>query len=55
MAARRPRNRYAAPRHARVALALKRWLPDRVFNYFLARQSGVTADKLKSKTKEVKP
>jgi NAD(P)-dependent dehydrogenase (short-subunit alcohol dehydrogenase family) len=48
MAARRPRNRYAAPRHARVALALKRWLPDRVFNYFLARQSGVTAEKLKA-------
>jgi short-subunit dehydrogenase len=47
MAARRPRNRYAAPRHARVALALKRWLPDRVFNYLLARQSGVTADKAK--------
>jgi NAD(P)-dependent dehydrogenase (short-subunit alcohol dehydrogenase family) len=48
MAARSPRNRYAAPRHARVALALKRWLPDRVFNYFLARQSGVTAEKLKA-------
>ena len=45
LAARRPRNRYAAPRHARVALALKRWLPERVFNYFLARQSGVPADK----------
>lgn len=49
LTARRPRNRYAAPRHARIALALKRWLPDRVFNYILARQSGVTADKLKSK------
>ena len=48
MAARRPRPRYAAPRHARVALALKRWLPERVFNYLLARQSGVTAKKLKA-------
>jgi NAD(P)-dependent dehydrogenase (short-subunit alcohol dehydrogenase family) len=47
LTARRPRDRYAAPRHARVALALKRWLPDRVFNYLLARQSGVTAEKLK--------
>ncbi|HKP87252.1 MAG TPA: SDR family NAD(P)-dependent oxidoreductase, partial [Blastocatellia bacterium] len=26
----RPRNRYAAPRHARVALAAKRWLPERL-------------------------
>ena len=48
MAAERPRNRYAAPRHARVALALKRWLPERLFNYLLARQSGVSAEKLKA-------
>ena len=48
MTAARPRNRYAAPRHARVAIALKRWLPERLFNYLLARQSGVTTDKLKS-------
>jgi short-subunit dehydrogenase len=44
----RPRPRYAAPRHARLALALKRWLPARVFDFLLARQSGVTADRLKS-------
>ena len=51
MTAERPRNRYAAPRHARVAIALKRWLPERVFNYLLARQSGVSADKLKARAK----
>jgi NAD(P)-dependent dehydrogenase (short-subunit alcohol dehydrogenase family) len=48
MAAERPRNRYAAPRHARVALALKRWLPERLFNYLLVRQSGVSAEKMKA-------
>ncbi|HJQ67602.1 MAG TPA: SDR family NAD(P)-dependent oxidoreductase [Blastocatellia bacterium] len=47
MSARRPRNRYAGPRHARIALALKRWLPDSAFNYLLLRQAGVTANKLK--------
>lgn len=49
----RPRNRYAAPRHARVAIALKRWLPERLFNYLMARQSGVSADKLKANAKAV--
>jgi short-subunit dehydrogenase len=48
LAAPRPRARYAAPRHARLALALKRWLPARLFDYLLNRQSGVPADKLKS-------
>ena len=42
-----PRARYAAPRHARVFLALKRWLPERLFDYFVKRQSGISADKLK--------
>ena len=32
-----PRARYAAPRHARVALAAKRWLPARLFDYVLSR------------------
>jgi short-subunit dehydrogenase len=45
----RPRPRYAAPRHARVFLALKRWLPERLFDYFATRQSGVSAEKIKSK------
>jgi NAD(P)-dependent dehydrogenase (short-subunit alcohol dehydrogenase family) len=44
-----PRARYAAPRHARVALALKRFVPERFFDYFAARQSGVTPEKLKSR------
>jgi NAD(P)-dependent dehydrogenase (short-subunit alcohol dehydrogenase family) len=45
---RRPRNRYAAPLHARIALMLKRWLPERLFDYVLTRQSGVNMEKLKS-------
>ncbi|HVG18404.1 MAG TPA: SDR family NAD(P)-dependent oxidoreductase, partial [Blastocatellia bacterium] len=36
-----PRPRYAAPRHARLAIAAKRWLPARVFDYILDRQAGV--------------
>jgi short-subunit dehydrogenase len=44
----RPRARYAAPRHARVFIALKRWVPERLFDYVLSRQSGATADKLAS-------
>ncbi|HEV8482037.1 MAG TPA: SDR family NAD(P)-dependent oxidoreductase [Blastocatellia bacterium] len=46
-----PRARYAAPRHARVFLALKRWLPERLFDYFVRRQSGISADKLKTTEK----
>jgi len=48
LTAKHPRARYAAPRHARLALALRRWLPERVFEYLLSRQAGVTADKLKA-------
>ena len=47
----RPRARYAAPRHARIAIALRRWLPERLFDYLLSRQSGVSAEKLKEKEK----
>jgi short-subunit dehydrogenase len=43
LTARRPRARYAAPRHARVFLALKRFLPERAFDYLLNRQAGVSA------------
>jgi NAD(P)-dependent dehydrogenase (short-subunit alcohol dehydrogenase family) len=43
----RPRARYAAPKHAKLAIALKRWLPERVSDFILARQSGVRADKMK--------
>ena len=37
LAARNPRTRYAAPGHARFALAAKRILPARVFDYVLSR------------------
>ena len=46
----RPRLRYAAPRHARIFLALKRFLPERLFDYFLNRQAGITPDKIKADT-----
>ncbi|HET9530154.1 MAG TPA: SDR family NAD(P)-dependent oxidoreductase [Blastocatellia bacterium] len=42
LAAERPRPRYAAPGHARVFLALKRFMPERLFDYFLSRQTGVS-------------
>lgn len=44
----RPRARYAAPRHARLALALKRFLPARLFDYILNRQAGFDADAAKA-------
>jgi len=36
-----PRARYAAPFHAKLALALKRWLPSGLFETVLKRGSGV--------------
>jgi short-subunit dehydrogenase len=38
-----PRARYAAPLHAKLALALKRFLPSRVFDAIIRRQSGISA------------
>jgi short-subunit dehydrogenase len=49
LAAPHPRARYAAPRHARLLLALRRWLPERLFDYLVSRQSGVSAEKLKER------
>jgi short-subunit dehydrogenase len=48
LVAERPRARYAVPGHARLALALKWLLPDRVFDYLVNRQMGFTADRLKA-------
>lgn len=45
----RPRPRYAAPRHARLALVLKRLLPERLFDWVIARQSGVDTKKLQAR------
>jgi short-subunit dehydrogenase len=42
LTAERPRARYAGPRHARILISLKRFLPERVFDYFLSRQTGVS-------------
>jgi short-subunit dehydrogenase len=47
----RPRARYAAPRHARLAIAAKRWLPARLFDYVLDRQSGIDREKLNREAK----
>jgi short-subunit dehydrogenase len=47
----RPRTRYAAPRHARLAIAAKRWLPARLFDYVLDRQAGIDVEKMSAKAK----
>jgi NAD(P)-dependent dehydrogenase (short-subunit alcohol dehydrogenase family) len=46
LASGRPRIRYAGPAHARLFLALNRVLPQRLKDYAVARQTGVTARKL---------
>src|SRR5437868_3339348 len=38
-----PRARYAAPRHAKLALFMKRLLPQGLFDYVLSRQTGVNS------------
>ena len=42
LVAERPRARYAGPRHATIFIALKRFMPERVFDYFLSRQAGIS-------------
>ncbi len=49
LTAERPRPRYAAPRHARLALAAKRWLPERLFNRLTAKQAGMDEKKLRAR------
>ncbi|HYP26005.1 MAG TPA: SDR family NAD(P)-dependent oxidoreductase [Blastocatellia bacterium] len=49
LASENPRARYAAPLHAHLALGLKRFLPERVFDYFLNRQMGLTRAKVKGR------
>jgi NAD(P)-dependent dehydrogenase (short-subunit alcohol dehydrogenase family) len=46
MADKNPRPRYAAPRHARIFLAAKKWMPDRLFEYIVNKQTGISADRL---------
>lgn len=38
----KPKARYAAPRHAKLAIALKRWMPAALFEKVLNKQAGVT-------------
>ncbi len=44
LSAESPRARYAGPRHARLAIALRRYLPERLFEYVLNRQSGISSN-----------
>ncbi|HEX8178389.1 MAG TPA: SDR family NAD(P)-dependent oxidoreductase [Pyrinomonadaceae bacterium] len=48
LVAARPRARYAAPRHAVLALALKRFLPQRLFDRILDRQAGIKPEQLRA-------
>ncbi|MCS6816676.1 MAG: SDR family NAD(P)-dependent oxidoreductase [Blastocatellia bacterium] len=44
----RPRPRYAVPKHARLLLALKRWIPDHLFDALMRRQMGLVHRPLES-------
>jgi len=35
-----PRARYAAPRHAQILIALRRWVPERLFDYINRKASS---------------
>jgi short-subunit dehydrogenase len=47
LTANKPKARYAAPKHAKLAIALKRWLPEKLYEAILNKQSGIPTDKLK--------
>jgi short-subunit dehydrogenase len=47
LSSRRPRARYSAPGHAKISLWLKRFLPDRVFDYLVRKALKITAERLK--------
>ncbi|MFN8006483.1 MAG: SDR family NAD(P)-dependent oxidoreductase [Terriglobia bacterium] len=44
----KPRFRYAAPGHAHLFLAMKRFLPERIFDYFIMRSVGLQKAKRSS-------
>jgi short-subunit dehydrogenase len=44
----RPRARYAAPRHAKLAIALQRWLPEKLYENLVNKSSGMRVEKAKS-------
>ena len=44
----RPRFRYAGPKHAQLFLAMKRFLPEKLFEYFILRSVGLPLTKYKS-------
>ncbi len=55
LTAARPRTRYVVGREAKIALTLKRWLPDRVMDRLILRQGGLptSADATASSPAEV--
>ena len=44
----KPKARYAAPGHAKLAIALKRWLPEKMYENLVKKSSGMRVDKPKS-------
>jgi short-subunit dehydrogenase len=44
----RPRFRYSGPKHAHLFLAMKRFLPERLFEYFVLRSVGLHATRYKA-------
>jgi short-subunit dehydrogenase len=47
LTANQPKARYAAPRHAKLAIALKRWLPEKMYENLIKKSSGMRIDKAK--------
>lgn len=43
----KPKARYAAPRHAKLAIALKRWLPEKMYENLVKKSSGMKSAKAK--------
>jgi short-subunit dehydrogenase len=41
----RPKARYAAPLHAKLAIALKRWMPSALFEKVLNQQAGISKNR----------
>jgi short-subunit dehydrogenase len=46
--ANKPKARYVAPRHAKLAIALKRWLPETLSENLVKKSSGMRVDQTKS-------
>jgi short-subunit dehydrogenase len=47
LTANNPKARYVAPRHAKLAIALKRWLPEKMYENLVKKSSGMRVDNAK--------